>query len=70
MLTDEDKCYLNKLLAQSTLEIRVYQRAKILLLKSAGMTNEAIADKLDIEIGVVTRCLKKIQGWWYRNCFT
>lgn len=24
LLTDEDKCYLNKLLAQSTLEIRVY----------------------------------------------
>lgn len=60
-LTDEDKCYLNKLLSQSTLEIRVYQRAKILLLKSDGLTNETIADKLDIGIGVVKRCLKKFR---------
>lgn len=28
-LTDDDKSYLNKLLTQSTLEIRVYQRASI-----------------------------------------
>ena len=60
-LTDDDKSYLNKLLMQSTLEIRVYQRAKILLLKSDGITNEAIADKLDIGIGVVKRCLKKFK---------
>ena len=61
LLTDEDKYYLNKLLSQSTLEIRVYQRAKILLFKSDGMTNETIADKLDIGIGVVKRCLKKFR---------
>ncbi len=61
LLTDEDKCYLNKLLSQSTLEIRVYQRAKILLFKSNGFTNETIADKLDIGIGVVKRCLKKFR---------
>ena len=30
-LTDDDKSYLNKLLTQSTLEIRVYQCARILL---------------------------------------
>ena len=58
-LTDDDKSYLNKLLTQSTLEIRVYQRARILLLKSEGASNEAIADKLDIGIGVVKRCLNK-----------
>lgn len=61
LLTDEDKCYLNKLLNQSTLEVRIYQRARILLLKSEGITNEAVADKLDIGIGVVTRCLKKFK---------
>ena len=44
-LTDDDKSYLNKLLTQSTLEIRVYQRARILLLKSEGASNKAIADK-------------------------
>ncbi len=36
-LTADDKCYLNKLLAQSTLEVRIYQRARILLLKSEGV---------------------------------
>ena len=60
-LTDDEKCYLNKLLTQSTLEIRIYQRAKILLLKSEGTSNEAIADKLDIGIGVVKRCLNKFK---------
>lgn len=60
-LTDNDKCYLNKLLNQSTLEVRIYQRAKILLLKSKGISNEAIANKLDIGIGVVKRCLKKFE---------
>ena len=50
LLTDEDKCYLNKLLNQSTLEVSIYQRARILLLKSEGITNEAVADKLDIGI--------------------
>jgi len=58
-LTDDDKSYLNKLLTQSTLEIRVYQRDRILLLKAVGASNEAIADKLDIGIGVVKRCLNK-----------
>ena len=60
-LTEDDKCYLNKLLNQSTLEIRIYQRARILLLKSDGISNEAIANKLDIGIGVVKRCLKKFK---------
>ena len=60
-LTDDDKCYLNKLLTQSTLEICVYQRARILLLKAEGASNEAIADKLDIGIGVVKRCLNKFK---------
>lgn len=60
-LTDDDKSYLNKLLTQSTLEIRVYQRDRILLLKAEGASNEAIADKLDIGIGVVKRCLNKFK---------
>ena len=60
-LTVDDKCYLNKLLTQSNLEVRIYQRAKILLLKSEGASNETIADKLDIGIGVVKRCLNKFK---------
>ena len=60
-LTDNDKTYLNKLLNQSTLEIRIYQRAKILLLKSNGVSDKDTADKLDIGIGVVKRCLNKFK---------
>ena len=60
-LTDDDKIYLNKLLAQNTLEIRIYQRAKILLLKSEGISNMDISGKLDIGIGVVQRCLNKFK---------
>ena len=58
-LTGEEKTALNNLLKQSTLEVRIYQRAKILIYKSNGMRNEEIADKLDIGLGVVTRCLSK-----------
>ena len=60
-LTDEETTYLNSLFKQSTLEVRIYQRAKILIFKSQGMKNEDIADKLDIGLGVVTRCLSKFK---------
>ena len=43
-LTDDDKSYLNKLLTQSTLEIRVYQRARILLLKSEGASKQLLTN--------------------------
>ncbi len=45
-LTEEEHKYLSSLIKKGTLEARVYKRAKILLLKSQGMSNEAIADKL------------------------
>lgn len=61
-LTDEQKNYLNSLFKLSTLEVRIYQRAKILIYKSEGMRNEEIAAKLDIGLGVVTRCLSKFRN--------
>lgn len=61
-LTEEQKNYLNSLFKQSTLEVRIYQRAKILMYKSEGMRNEEIASKLDIGLGVVTRCLGKFKA--------
>ena len=63
-LTDDDKSYLNKLLTQSTLEIRVYQRARILLLKSEGASKEAIVYKLDIGISVEGK--KELEDRIYR----
>lgn len=61
-LTEEQKNYLNSLFKLSTLEVRIYQRAKILIYKSEGMRNEEIASKLDIGLGVVTRCLSKFKN--------
>ena len=43
-LTDEETCYLESLVNKGTIEARVYRRAKILLLKSAGISNEAMLE--------------------------
>ena len=58
-LTDEDKAALEGILRQSTVEARVYIRAKILLLKAEGRSNESIADKLDICVTAVRLCIGK-----------
>ncbi len=58
-LTYEEICYLKSLVSKGTIEARVYKRAKILLLKSAGISNEAIAAKLDTTVHTVWLCLKK-----------
>lgn len=58
-LSDDDKSYLKSILQKGTVEARVYRRARILLLKSEGMADELIADKLDISRPTVKLCLKK-----------
>lgn len=58
-LTGEETCYLESLVNKGTIKARVYRRAKILLLKSIGMSNEAIAEKLDTTVPTVRLCLKK-----------
>lgn len=58
-LSDDDKSYLKSILQKGTVEARVYKRARILMLKSEGMSDEVIADKLDITRPTVNLCLKK-----------
>lgn len=58
-LTETQKHHLQSIVQKGTVEARVYRRAKILLLKSEGMSNEAIADKLDTTVSTVRLCLKK-----------
>jgi transposase len=58
-LTEAEKHHLQTLIHKGTVEARVYRRAKVLLLKSEGMSNEAIADKLDITVPTVRLCLQK-----------
>lgn len=61
-LSEDDKLYLRSIIQKGTVEARVHRRARILLLKSEGMSDEAIADKLDISRSTVNLCLKKYAG--------
>ncbi len=58
-LTKEQLQYLMSITQKGTIQARVYKRAKILLLKSQGFSNESIADKLDITVPTVRLCLEK-----------
>ena len=58
-LAEEEKQHLQSIIQKGTVEARVYRRAKVLLLKSEGMSNEHIADKLDITVPTVRLCLQK-----------
>lgn len=58
-LTEEESQYLMSIVQKQTIEARVYKRAKTLLLKSQGLSNEGIADKLDITVPTVRLCLQK-----------
>jgi len=58
-LTETEINYSQSIVQKGTVEARVYKRAKILLLKSDGMSNEAIVDKLDMTVPTVRLCLEK-----------
>lgn len=58
-LSDDEKNYLNSIIKKTTIELQVYRRAKILLMKSEGKSNDAIAAKLDISVDAVRLCLNK-----------
>ena len=58
-LTDEEVKYLTTITNTRTEEAQKVQRAKIMLLSSAGMSNVKIAEKLDIHRNSVELCLRK-----------
>ncbi len=60
-LSDAERSHLQSTIKKGTVEARVYRRAKILLLKSEGLTYEAIAEKLDITIPTVRLCIEKYE---------
>ena len=62
-VTDDNKATLERILNQSTIEVRTYIRAKILLLKSECWSNEAIVYKLDVWVTTVRLWLDK-----YNTC--
>lgn len=69
ILTDEDYKYLQSLTRQRTIQAQVVERAKILIYKAQGDANQAIADRLDININTVKLCLKNINPAAYRKPF-
>ena len=59
VLTEEERQYLQTLVRKNTIEARIYKRARILLLKSQGFSNENIAEKMDTTVPTVRLCLQK-----------
>ena len=58
-LANEDRDYLQSLTRQRTIQAQVVDRAKTLLYKAEGMSNGAIADRLDVNINTIKLCLNK-----------
>ena len=66
-LSEADKATLEGILRQSTVEARIFIRAKILLLKAENHSNEYIADKLDITVPTVRLCIDKLNEGGIEN---
>lgn len=60
-LTDGDLDWLRSLTRQRTIQAQVADRAKMLLYKSQGATNDEIANRLDVNINTVKLCLSKFK---------
>lgn len=58
-LSSEEKDFLEKLIKKSTIELRTYKRAKILLLKSEGKSYEEIEEKLELTRPSIRLCIDK-----------
>lgn len=58
-ISETDKAALESIIRRSTVEARLFIRAKILLLKADNNSNEYIADKLDITVPTVRLCIEK-----------
>lgn len=61
ILSNEDIEYLQSLTRQRTIQAQVVDRAKILLYKEQGDSNNDIAIRLDININTVKLCLSKFR---------
>jgi transposase len=66
-LSDDDKEMLETIVRSRTSQAQLVQRARILLLKSEGVSLEAIADKVDLNISSVVLCLNKYKDGGVEN---
>lgn len=58
-ISDKDYKYLQTLCRCRTIQAQIVDRAKILIYKAQGESNQAIADRIDVNINTVKLCLKK-----------
>lgn len=58
-LSESDREYLQSLIRQRTLQAQIVDRAKILLYKEQGVSYEAIANRLDLNLKSVKLCIDK-----------
>jgi transposase len=61
-LAEGDRSYFESILRSRTTQVQIAQRARVLLLKSDGLTVDEIADKVGVNRNSVMLCLEK-----YRN---
>lgn len=61
-ISTSDYEYLQKICRCRTIQAQVVDRAKILIYKAQGESNQAIADRIDVNVNTVKLCLSK-----YRN---
>ena len=66
-LTDSDRKKLEKIVRSRTSQAQLVQRARILLLKSEGISLEDIADKVGLNISSVLLCLNKYRSAGVEN---
>lgn len=62
-LSETELSFLQSVIKKGTVEARIYRRAKILLLKSEGLSNEVIAEKLDVTVPTVRLCIDKFRKY-------
>ena len=70
ILTDKEREYLEQQTRARTIQAQTVTRAKILLLRAAGVTIENIAEKVDLNRKSVMLCINKfheggIQKTWF-----
>ena len=66
-LSDSEKQTLKKIVRSRTSQAQLVQRARILLLKSEGISLEKIADKVGLNINSVVLCLNKYKSAGVEN---
>ena len=67
VLSSEDHKWLETIVRTRTLQAQVVTRARILLLKEAGDSVDAIAEKVDLNRNSVLLCLKKYKAGGVEN---